>query len=196
MRWWIKTWGIRETVGATAIAFLAAVVIGQTAIPVPTVIGGPAGELLVVQLLGVLPVALLLHGFERGDIRIEAVATRSSTYRLLTLAVGAVAACWLLAAALRAADVPQGISLARNITGFLGVALILRAAVGTAAATTLVGVLPLACAAAGWGAGGGPRPWAWPVHPYNSGIALIEVAVLLAVGCALASQRARLLRSS
>ncbi|MEV0410058.1 hypothetical protein AB0I68_04395 [Streptomyces sp. NPDC050448] len=183
MIWWLHARAIPLVAATVVGAFLAALLVGRTAIPVPN-LAGPAGELLVVQLLGAAPVLMLLHGIERGDTAAEAVAVRSARMRNLALCLTLTVTCSVAAAVLRVAvNSSECVSLARNVAGFLGVALLIRGIAGPALASVVVAVLPLLCAAAGWGPGGRPYAWAWPVHPANSHVAIVEAFVLLVLGC-------------
>ncbi|MEU0431920.1 hypothetical protein ABZ153_09785 [Streptomyces sp. NPDC006290] len=183
MTWWLRARAIPLVAATVFGAFVAVLLVGKTAIPVPN-LAGPAGELLVVQLLGAAPVLILLHGIERGDVSAEAVAVRSARMRNLSLCLSLTVTCCVTAAVLRVGvDSSECVSLARNVAGFLGVALLIRGIVGPALASVAVAILPLLCAAAGWGPDGRPHAWAWPVHPANSHVAIVEAVVLLALGC-------------
>ncbi|MFG2142078.1 hypothetical protein [Streptomyces sp. NPDC048650] len=186
MIWWLKAKGAPTVVTATLAAYLMAILVRQEAIPVPAVVG-PSGQLLVTQILGVLPVVLRLHGIDRGDTVTEEVALRHQGRRNLALCC----AFALLAIALATVvhllwDRPEALSLARNCVGFLGAALVLRAVLGAGVAAIGVAALPLACAAAGRRPGGSAQPWAWPIHEPTSSLGAGEAAVLFAIGCALA----------
>ncbi|MGK5628632.1 hypothetical protein ACSNOD_09245, partial [Streptomyces sp. URMC 123] len=66
----------------------------------------------------------------------------------------------------------------------LGVALLVRRALGGAAAVAAVALLPLLCAAAGYGTAGRPYPWAWPVHPWDSTAGIALALAVFAPGAA------------
>ncbi|MEV6567167.1 hypothetical protein [Streptomyces kronopolitis] len=185
MIWWLKAKGVPAVVASTIAVYLLAALVREEAIPVPAVVG-PSGQLLVTQILGVLPVVLLLHGIDRGDTITEEVALRHKGRRDLTLCLAfAILAVTLSVVVHLLWDRPEALSLARNCVGFLGVALIVRAALGPGVAAICVAVLPLACAAAGRRPGGSPQPWAWPIQQPVSPLGAGEAAFLFAVGCAL-----------
>ncbi|MEU8682732.1 hypothetical protein [Streptomyces sp. NPDC048611] len=191
MIWWLKATGAPGVAAALLAVYLVALVVGQEAIPVPAV-AGASGQLLVAQILGVLPVVLLLHGLGRGDPLTEQVALRHKGRRDLALC-GAFA----LLAVLPAVGVhllwdrPEALSLARNCIGFLGTALLVRTVLGPGIAALCVAALPLACAAAGRRPGGSAQPWAWPLHEPGSALGAGEAVLLYALGCALALRRSR-----
>ncbi|WP_344580146.1 hypothetical protein [Streptomyces lunalinharesii] len=163
----------------------------QEAIPVPAVIG-VSGQLLVTQILGVVPVALLVHGLDRGDTLAEDVAVRHAGRRNLALCTGfAALAVAMMAVVQLLWDRPEAVSLARNCIGFLGCALIVRTVLGPSIAMICVAALPLACAAAGRRPGGSAQPWAWPIQDATSLLGIGEAVFLFAVGCGLALWRNR-----
>ncbi|MER7986736.1 hypothetical protein ABTY53_14200 [Streptomyces noursei] len=191
MIWWLKTKGAPAVAGATLAAYLVAIVVRQEAIPVPAVIGA-SGQLLVTQVLGVLPVALLVHGLDRGDTLAEDVALRHAGRRNLALCTGFAALAVVTMAVVQLLwDRPEAVSLARNCIGFLGCALILRTLLGPGIAMICVAALPLACAAAGRRPGGSAQPWAWPIQDATSLLGVGEAVVLFAVGCGLVLWRNR-----
>ncbi|MFK0294326.1 hypothetical protein ACIQU6_28175 [Streptomyces sp. NPDC090442] len=176
---------------ATFAAYVVAILVRQEANPVPAVVG-PAGRLLVTQFLGVLPVALLLHGIDRGDAFAEEVALRHAGRRNLALCVAFAALAVVLTMVVHLAwDRPEAVSLARNCVGFLGTALIVRTLLGPGIAMICVAALPLACAVAGRRPGGSAQPWAWPIQEATSLLGIGEAAFLFATGCALALWRNR-----
>ncbi|MFG2222250.1 hypothetical protein [Streptomyces sp. NPDC048644] len=191
MIWWLKAKGIPAVVAATLAVYLLALVVRQEAIPVPAVVGA-SGRLLVTQILGILPVVLLLHGIDRGDTVTEEVALRHRGRRNLALCLAFVLLAVLLDGGIHAVwDRPEALSLARNCAGFLGTALIVRAVLGPGIAAICVAALPLACAAGGRRPGGTARPWAWPIQEAGSALGMGEAAFLFAVGCGLILWRQR-----
>ncbi|WP_148312593.1 hypothetical protein [Streptomyces noursei] len=161
------------------------------AIPVPAVIG-VSGQLLVTQILGVLPVALLVHGLDRGDSLAEEVALRHAGRRNLALCTGFAALAVAMTAVVQLLwDRPEALSLARNCIGFLGCALIMRTLLGPGIAMIGVAALPLASAAAGRRPGGSAQPWAWPIQEATSLLGIGEAAFLFLAGCGLVLWRNR-----
>ncbi|WP_275465418.1 hypothetical protein [Streptomyces noursei] len=161
------------------------------AIPVPAVIG-VSGQLLVTQILGVLPVALLMHGLDRGDSLAEEVALRHAGRRNLGLCTGFAALAIAMTVVVQLLwDRPEAISLARNCIGFLGCALMVRTLLGPGIAMICVAALPLACAAAGRRPGGSAQPWAWPIQEATSLLGIGEAAFLFLAGCGLVLWRNR-----
>lgn len=153
---------------------------------------GPSGQLLVTQILGVLPVVLLLHGIDRGDTITEEVALHDRGRRILALCCAFALLALLLAAGIQLLwDRPEALSLARNCIGFLGTALIVRTVLGPGSAAICIAALPLACAAGGRRPGGSAQPWAWLIHEPTSYLGAGEATFLFAIGCALALWRKR-----
>ncbi|MFB6437544.1 hypothetical protein ACFCVY_12295 [Streptomyces sp. NPDC056411] len=185
MIWWLKARSVPAVAAALLAVYLMAILVRQEAIPVPAV-AGPSGQLLVTQILGVFPVVLLLHGLGRGDTVTEQVALRHNGRRNAALCVSFALVAIALAVGVQLLwDRPEALSLARNCVGFLGTALIVRAALGPGAAAICVAALPLACAAAGRRPGGSAQPWAWPLHEPLSYLGAGEATFLFALGCAL-----------
>ncbi|MFG2490085.1 hypothetical protein ACGFSD_03285 [Streptomyces caniferus] len=185
MIWWLKAKGAPAVVASTFAVYLMAVLVREEAIPVPAVVG-PSGQLLVAQILGVLPVVLLLHGIDRGDTIAEEVALRHKGRRNFALCLAFAILVVMLAAVINLLwDRPESLSLARNCVGFLGAALIVRVALGPGIAAICIAALPLACAAAGRRPGGSAQPWAWPIQQPSSYLGAGEATFLFAVGCAL-----------
>ncbi|MFF8790736.1 hypothetical protein [Streptomyces sp. NPDC015125] len=191
MIWWLKAKNVPAVLPALFAVHLMAVLVRQEAIPVPAVVG-PSGGLLVTEILGVLPVVLLLHGLDRGDTATEEVAVRHSGRRNVVLCVTFALLALVPAAGIQLLwDRPEALSLARNCVGFLGSALIVRAVLGAGAAALCVAALPLACAAAGRRPGGSAQPWAWPIQEPLSYLGAGEAIFLFALGCALAAWKNR-----
>ncbi|KUL35424.1 hypothetical protein ADL22_27385 [Streptomyces sp. NRRL F-4489] len=191
MIWWLKAKNAPAVAAATLAVYGAAVWLRQEAIPVPALVGA-SGRLLITEILGVVPVALLVHGIDRGDAFIEEVARRRAGLRNAALCLGFAALTTVLGATAHLLwDRPEAVSLARNCLGFLGCALIVRTLLGPGIAMICVAALPLACAAAGRRPGGSAAPWAWPVHDATSLLGIAEAACLFAAGCTLALCRNR-----
>ncbi|MER7396922.1 hypothetical protein ABT381_15585 [Streptomyces sp. NPDC000151] len=191
MSWWLKTKAVPQVIATMLAALLLTALAQDEAIPVPTIVG-PSGQLLFGEILGMLPTVVLLYGIERGDTMAEEVAVRPARPRTLVLCLSYVLVITVLAALVHAVfDRPDVLSMARNSIGFLGVALILRALVGPGIAAIAIAALPLFCAAAGRRPGGTAQPWAWPIHPAASALALAEAGILLLVGCLLLLWRRR-----
>ncbi|MFG2531094.1 hypothetical protein [Streptomyces sp. NPDC048516] len=186
MIWWLKARNVPAVLSALLAVYLVAVLVRQEAIPVPAVVG-PSGRLLVTQILGVVPVVLLLHGLDRGDTVTEEAAVRHNGRRTVVLCGAFALLALVTAVGIQLLwDRPEALSLARNCAGFLGSALIVRAVLGPGIAAICVAALPLACAAAGRRPGGSARPWAWPIHEPLSHPGAAEAVFLFALGCALA----------
>ncbi|MFF7456782.1 hypothetical protein [Kitasatospora sp. NPDC008115] len=160
---------------------------GNGELPVPA-LHGQAGHFLLAHVITLFPAVFLLYGLGRGDLRTEAVAVRFLRGLDVGLALALAAAgttCGGLA--YLAGQGALALVLARNITGYLGLALLVRPLIGHRPAAAALAATPLLCSAAGWYPNGHPRPWAWPLHPADSPTALTAVALLLLTGttCAL-----------
>ncbi|MCK7622414.1 hypothetical protein MUU72_04660 [Streptomyces sp. RS10V-4] len=195
MIWWLKARNVPTVAVVTLAVYGMALVAGQETLPVPALVGG-SGGLLITHLLAVLPVALLLHGIDRGDAFAEGVALRHAGRRTAALCLGFAALAAVPAAALHLfGERPEAVVLARNCVGSLGCALLVRTLLGPGIAMICVAGLPLVCAAAGRRPGGSAQPWAWPIHRAASLLGLSEAAFLFAAGCVLALCRSRPLRN-
>ncbi|MFJ6137552.1 hypothetical protein [Kitasatospora sp. NPDC092286] len=191
MIWWSKARSVPAIAAALAGTFAVGLLIGDGELPVPA-LRGQAGHFLVAHLVTLFPAVYLLHGLGRGDLRTEAVAGRflrglDTGLALAVAAAGALAGVLVCAAG-------QGdlaLVLGRNIAGYTGLALLLHPLIGHRPAAAAVAVVPLLCSAAGWRRGGGPQPWAWPLHPGDSPQALTLVALTLLAGAAFALLRRR-----
>lgn len=194
MSWWLRASGIRATLLSTALTFLAAWFVGQSEIPMPD-FTGKAGVFLAVHLLGVVPVVFLMHGLTNRDLRMEISAARSWHVRAIAVACGMVATWWCISAVIVVTTHEHHvIALARNATGFLALAVLARAACGVHVALAAMACVPLLCAAAGWGVGGEPQPWAWPLHESASPIALTAAFLLFLAALPLLGLDGRLRR--
>ncbi|GAA3164332.1 MULTISPECIES: hypothetical protein [Streptomyces] len=191
MTWWLKARAVPQVLAAVLAAVLLSALAQGEAIPVPTIIG-PSGSLLFGQILGLLPTVVLLWGIERGDTVAEEVAVRPARPRTLALCLSYSVVLATLTLSVHALlDRPDVLSMARNSIGSLGAALVLRALAGPGIAAIAVAALPLLCAAAGRRPGGSAQPWAWPIHPADSALALAEAGFLLVAGCLLLLWRRR-----
>ncbi|MEV6976770.1 hypothetical protein [Kitasatospora sp. NPDC093806] len=174
-------------VGVLVGTFVVGLLFGDGELPVPA-LRGQAGHFLIAHVITLLPAVVLLHGLGRGDLRTETVAGRwlrgLDVGLALTLAT-AGATCGSLAYAVGQGVL--GLLLARNIAGYLGLALLFHPLVGHRPAAAALAVVPLLCSAAGWHPDGRPEPWAWPLHPAESptGLAAVALTLLAGTACAL-----------
>ncbi|MFV0129235.1 hypothetical protein ACLGI4_16255 [Streptomyces sp. HMX112] len=133
-----------------------------------------------------VPVCLLLHGQARGDCEAERVAVRPvrvwDAWAMAGLVLPAGAAGAVTAWAGHPVDVP----IARNLAGYLGLALLARWVAGPGAAHVVVALFPFACASFGVRPTGRPEPWARPFHAPGSVPALVLAVAPLAAGLVVA----------
>ncbi|WP_406094064.1 hypothetical protein [Kitasatospora purpeofusca] len=187
MIWWCKARAVPLLVAVLAGTVATGLLLGDGELPVPA-LHGQAGHFLLAHVITLLPAVFLLYGLGRGDLRTETVAGRFlrglDVGLALTLAA-AGATCGSLAYA--AGQGALALVVARNIAGYLGLALLFHPLIGHRPAAAALAAVPLVCSAAGWHPDGSPRPWAWPLHPAGSPYALAAVALLLlaGAGCAL-----------
>ncbi|GAA1406085.1 hypothetical protein GCM10009639_53580 [Kitasatospora putterlickiae] len=187
MIWWCKARAVPVLTAVLAGTFTLGLLVGDGELPVPA-LHGQAGHFLLAHVITLLPAVSLLYGLGRGDLRTEAVAGRFlrglDAGLALTLAA-AGATCGGLA--YLAGQGALALVLARNIAGYLGLALLLHPVIGHRPTAAALATTPLLCSAAGWYPNAHPRPWAWPLHPAHSPVALATVALLLLAGttCAL-----------
>lgn len=189
MIWWLKIRATPALAAGLAGTLAVGLLVGSSELPVPA-LAGQAGQFLVGHLITLIPAVLLMFGMGRGDLRTESVASRPTrrwdvALALATATVGLATAA--LCHLLWSTDI--AVVLGRNIAGYIGMALFLHPLVGHRAAGALLAVVPLICAAAGWGPGGRPEPWAWLLHPSDSPLALALAAATLAAGVTMALTR-------
>ncbi|MFB6890337.1 hypothetical protein ACFCX4_13595 [Kitasatospora sp. NPDC056327] len=182
MIWWCKARAVPVLLAVLAGTFAAGLLFGDGELPALST-HGQAGHFLVAHVITLLPAVFLLHGLGRGDLRTETVAGRSLRVLDVGLALALAATgatCGSLAYA--AGQGALALVLARNIAGYLGLALLLRPVAGHRPAAAVLAAVPLLCSAAGRHPDGRPQPWAWPLHPADSPYALTAVALLLLAG--------------
>ncbi|MGW2563841.1 hypothetical protein ACWCXB_32365 [Streptomyces sp. NPDC001514] len=187
MIWWLRARGAVGLLATVCLTMLGGLLAGEAELPIP-VLTGQSGTFLVGHLLTVLPAVMLMYGMGRTDTGIESVACRTmpgwdATLGLATAAAGATAAGLLHL--ISANDIT--FVLGRNLTGYIGCALLLTAFLGPRIAAVLTTALPLLCAATGWQRGGQPERWAWILQPAQSSAAAATAVGLLIVGAAFAS---------
>ncbi|MFC5661817.1 hypothetical protein ACFP3U_02330 [Kitasatospora misakiensis] len=189
MIWWCKARAVPLLAAVLVGTFAVGLLFGDGELPVPA-LHGQAGHFLLAHVITLLPAVFLLYGLGRGDLRTETVAGRFLRGMDVGLALTLAAAgttCGSLAYA--AGQGALALVLARNIAGYLGLALLVHPLTGHRAAAAALAAVPLLCSAAGWHPDGRPRPWAWPLHPAGSPYALTAVALLLLAGTACALLR-------
>lgn len=182
MIWWTKARAVPALTATLVGTQLLGLLIGDAELPVPA-LTGQSGQFLTGHLITLLPALLLLYGTGRGDLTGESVACRPLRGLDTALGVttaGAGAALALLCHLFLTTDLP--LVLGRNTAGYIGLALLLCPLVGHRIAGVLLTAIPLTCAATGWAQGGHPEPWAWILHPADSGIAFTLATTTLLVG--------------
>lgn len=184
MIWWYKARAVPLLVATTIGTVVIGLVAGNIELPVP-VLTGQSGQFLLAHLVTLSPAVTLLYGLGRGDGQSEGVAARSiriwDACLGLSVAVGGAlvaAACYL------AADLELSVVLGRNVTGYIGLAMLLCPVLGPQFTGGVLAAVPLVLAASGWRPGGVPQPWAWLLHPADSAIASAAAVALVAIGTA------------
>ncbi|MGC5361502.1 hypothetical protein ACPXCE_07380 [Streptomyces sp. DT24] len=135
------------------------------------------------HLVPVLPAVVLMHGIGRADRRLETVATRPINRwdTALGLSVAALSAVTAIGVDL-SLDKDIALVIGRNTAGYIGIAMLVAAFLGTRTAALLTTVVPLVLGATGWTPAGAPRHWAWLLHPAHSSLAFLMTALALAAG--------------
>ncbi|MFJ9948176.1 hypothetical protein [Kitasatospora sp. NPDC091207] len=184
MIWWLRI----RYVPAVATGLLACILLGSAAnsvtVPIPVVIGGLTFDLPMSSLLPLIPVCLILEGQARADRVTERVAVRAigrwdAAFMALCVLIGVLAAAGAAIADAGAAAT----AMARDFTGYLGLALILRWLGGARLASVATAVFPFACVSFGL-AHNRPSIWAWPLHDATSVTAATLALLLLLAGAA------------
>ncbi|QIB44951.1 hypothetical protein [Streptomyces aureoverticillatus] len=178
MIWWLRVRAVPALVVSLTVVCCVAALAPRSEVPVPSVVDGLATGLPFRYLVPLLPALLVLHGRARADRLSESVAARSVRLLDAGIAVGAVGVLLLSSTV-----VPDSVALARNLAGYLGVALILNWLSTPRLASAVTAFLPFAAASLG----GGARPawWAWPLHDGGSPLAATGAATLFVAGLAL-----------
>lgn len=186
MQLWFKSrggWSI--LVGAAIVAAVIAV-IGDRAVPFPSFSGSPGAGVPFAVFLPLALCALVLHSLGRAARQDDRVAVRRLVYYDAGM-VGAILAASALGfcvAVLLGADPGTALALARNLTGYVGLALLMggrRQSSGSIWGPTVF------CGAVGlYGFGGGQQvhAWAWPAQPPGIAIATLAAAGLIGLGVA------------
>ncbi|MER5888304.1 hypothetical protein ABT160_31170 [Streptomyces sp. NPDC001941] len=182
MTWWLKVRTAPGLLAALGGTMLLGLLIGDAELPVPA-LTGQSGRFLLGHLLTLTPAVVFLFGTGRGDTASESVAIRPVRRWDVALAL-TTAALALAAAGVVHTLAPDSIALTlgRNTTGYLGLALLLYPFLGHRLAGAAICAVPLICAGAGWAQGGQPEPWAWILYPPNSAPALTAALTILATG--------------
>ncbi|MCX2968602.1 MULTISPECIES: hypothetical protein [Streptomyces] len=187
MTWWLRVHAVTTGAITLLLCFALAPLLGSSILPVPSLFGGVSGGIPVPLVLPVLPAGALLYGLNRVPHEFEATAARHvgwwstgllTAACLTALLAGAAEQVWL--------DFPLAGAVARNTMGYLGVGLLAQRLLGAQYGPLTVALLPLACALLGTGPAGRPYPWAWPLHPGDSSLALVTAAILFLTGAAAA----------
>ncbi|UFQ15417.1 MULTISPECIES: hypothetical protein [Streptomyces] len=194
MIWWLRARGLGAVAAVLAGTVVLGSLIGNAELPVPA-LAGQSGTFLVGHIITLLPAVVLLNGMGRGDLHAESVACRAIQSRDALLG-GAVAVTGLAVGAVGHLVWSSGLMLVlgRNITIYVGLALMFRIVMGHRVAGTVLAVIPLLCAAAGWRSGGRPQPGAWILYPASSLTALAASCAVLAVGMLATARRRPSLR--
>jgi hypothetical protein len=195
MIWWYRArMGSGVLLALTAVMTLGAAAPAAT-VPVPLVVAGVSVPLPLPLVLPVAPVVVLLLGQARAASAAEGTAVRSvvgwdvgAASSLAFASVGTGAMQWWLL------DWPMGVAMARDLVGYLGLALLVRWVAGFEVAAVIAAVFPFFCASFGMTPGLGPRPWAWPFHEPTSVAAAGCAVLLLAAGIAAAGAGPAVLR--
>lgn len=183
--WWSRV-RLLPAVYATVIAVMAAgAFVPSAAVPVPLVLG-TSFPLPIALLLPVVPVLLVLHGQARGDAEAEKVAVRPVWAWDCAAMAGLLALAAVAATVAASYSRPVGVSMARNVIGYLGLALLARWLAGPGVANVVVALFPFVAASFGIRPSGHPMPWAWPYHAPESVPAVVLAVALLAAGVAVA----------
>ncbi|GAA2789401.1 hypothetical protein GCM10010441_13160 [Kitasatospora paracochleata] len=151
-------------------------------VPIPVMIGGLTFDLPMSSLLPLIPVCLILEGQARADRLAERVAVRAvdrwdAGFMALCVLTGILAAAGVAIADAGTAAT----AMARDFTGYLGLALVLRWLGGARLASVATAVFPFFCVSFGL-VHNRPGIWAWPLHDANSVAAAAQALLLLTVG--------------
>jgi len=176
---------VRLVVPTTALLIAlsgASIAAADTALPMPSLVGGLSVPVPLPFLTPLIVVAVVLIGLDRAGRRLEATSTRVIRWDVAHLiALFALGGLIVVAAGLFG-DRGMGVAFLRNTAGYLGLALLVRRYLGASFAGVVPAVLVLFCAAVGLDELRRPQPWAWPLADADSPGAALFCAALCAAG--------------
>ncbi|WP_130796446.1 hypothetical protein [Streptomyces otsuchiensis] len=184
MRWWIRVRVLAPFLTAVSLVAIWAAVGPDASVVLPNLLAQVSVSVPAAWLLPLVPAILWCWSEERAALTGEHTAVRAvDRYiaSLLAAVIGLVALGGVLGLVLNSSG--DGLAAARNLTGYLGLALLLSRVVGTRPAGAMVGFFPVFCALFGSGSDG-PFWWAWPINAPGRPVAALIAVGLFAAGLA------------
>ena len=193
MIWWLAA----RRAGATLLGLLALSVsmlaVQQVILPAPNLAGGYGAGVQAALAMPAVTASLLIASLTGGDPLLESAATRQLPIieRAYLVAFTVVPLCIASVAALASQEALPAAS-ARNVLGMIGIGLLARPILGTAAAAPDPVAYMLFVAVLGQPtAGARPEPWAWPLASAADRPAALLAGVLFVAGITVAPWRGR-----
>lgn len=184
MSWWLRVQLVVPYLLLLAATLLVGVFARASAMPLPSVVAGWTVPVPVPLLLPVVPVVCWVHGMQRMATAAVAAPVRSPARLDLCVLWGSAAV--VATVALATVDVDHAtLGSARNVAGYIGIALIARGLFGARPAAVAVVCFPVLCTAVGVGPGGLPHWWAWPIAEPTDPVAAFLAGCTLLAGTAL-----------
>ncbi|WP_157431696.1 hypothetical protein [Actinomadura hibisca] len=164
MIWWMRVNRVISTAAGLAVMLALVAVAGGSRIPAPNLLQGVLIGTPLATVLPLLVVGVFAHGLASGAHEQAAVAVRDVVrYRLIySLAICGITAVAGLALTLTGVQ-PLGVAAARNVAGYMGLALVGGALVGRHAAIALPTGYLFLVIMTGSPPGGEPPLYMWPL---------------------------------
>jgi hypothetical protein len=185
VNWWHRAHATPLTTAVLIATMLLVPLLGGSALPIPSLLAGMSAGIPVALVLPAVPAAFALYALNRVPRIYDTTAVRPVTrYQAGMLAATALLATTLGLGAAYAADSSMSLAAARNLLGYLGTGLIVQYLAGRVYGPLTVALVPVLCALIGFGPGGRPFLWTWPLHEASSPIAAVAAALLFTAGIA------------
>lgn len=188
MTLWLKTRRPRLIVGSLIFFWVGTWTTGALEVPVPRLLQGVLGSVPLSVFLPLIPVGAVVTGLANSPAELDAAAARRTQWYdagvvlfVVAVSVMVVVAYPAVAATL---GTPTALMAARNLTGYLGLALLTLEAVGPMPAAFVPVVFAVVCVTFGTPSSGNPYFWAWPLvlGDHLPSTALASVIFVLGIG--------------
>ncbi len=180
MSWWLKVRRTPYLAAAIGAYLIVLPLVGENRVPLISFTG--VASAAVAAMAPLIVMAAVMASLASRDRHYELLACRGVWRGDMGLIVVTAVVCCLGAWALRHAQ-PFVVEASRNLVGFVGTALIIRAVTNERAAVALTTAAVLVAAAFGHGRRG-LQPWAWPLADGASIPAALAAGVLFTAGLA------------
>lgn len=127
MNWWHRAHATPLTTAVLIVTMLLVPLLGGSALPIPSLLGGMSAGIPVALVLPAIPAAFTLYALNRVPRLYDTTAVRPvARYQAGMLTAAALLATLLGLGAAYAADSSMSLAAARNLLGYLGTGLIVQ----------------------------------------------------------------------